>query len=53
MREALRVFTRDAAYACHFDDRGALEPGKLADVACSAPTPSRCLPASSIGCRWT
>ncbi len=29
---ALRVFTRDAAGACHMDDRGQLAPGKLADL---------------------
>ncbi len=28
---ALRAYTADAAYACHFDNRGTLEPGKLAD----------------------
>ena len=29
---ALRMFTADAAFACHMDDRGTLEPGKLADL---------------------
>jgi predicted amidohydrolase YtcJ len=29
--DALRMFTADAAYACHLDDRGCLAPGKLAD----------------------
>jgi predicted amidohydrolase YtcJ len=29
--DALRMFTADAAYACHLDDRGTLAPGKLAD----------------------
>ena len=29
---ALRMFTADAAWACHLDDRGALAPGKLADL---------------------
>ncbi len=29
---ALRMFTADAAYACRMDDRGVLEPGKLADL---------------------
>jgi predicted amidohydrolase YtcJ len=28
---ALRMFTADAAYASHLDDRGVLAPGKLAD----------------------
>lgn len=28
---ALRMFTADAAWACHLDDRGVLAPGKLAD----------------------
>lgn len=28
---AIRAFTADAAFACHLDDRGTLEPGKLAD----------------------
>jgi len=29
---ALRAFTADAAFACRMDDRGTLEPGKLADL---------------------
>lgn len=29
---ALRAYTVDAAFACHMDDRGSLEPGKLADL---------------------
>ncbi len=29
---ALRMFTRDAAYACHMDDRGILGRGKLGDL---------------------
>jgi predicted amidohydrolase YtcJ len=29
---ALRMFTRDAAWACHLDDRGILAPGYLADL---------------------
>lgn len=29
---AIRSFTADAAFACHMDDRGTLEPGKLADL---------------------
>lgn len=29
---ALRMFTADAAWACHLDDRGVLVPGKLADL---------------------
>ncbi len=29
---AIRTFTADAAFACHMDDRGTLEPGKLADL---------------------
>jgi hypothetical protein len=29
---ALRMFTADAAWACHLDDRGVLAPGKLADL---------------------
>ena len=29
---ALRMFTADAAFGCHFDDRGTLEVGKLADL---------------------
>lgn len=29
---AIRAFTADAAFACHMDDRGTLEPGKLADL---------------------
>jgi len=29
---ALRMCTADAAYGCHMDDRGTLEPGKLADL---------------------
>jgi predicted amidohydrolase YtcJ len=34
VREALRAYTRDAAYAAFAEDRlGTLEPGKLADVA--------------------
>ncbi len=28
---ALRMFTRDAAWACHWDDRGVLKPGFLGD----------------------
>ncbi len=32
MEEALRVMTRDAAHACHLDDRGRLAPGYLADL---------------------
>jgi predicted amidohydrolase YtcJ len=28
---ALRMFTKDAAWACHFDDRGVLAPGYLGD----------------------
>ncbi len=28
---AIRMFTADAAWACHLDDRGVLAPGKLAD----------------------
>jgi predicted amidohydrolase YtcJ len=30
---AMRMFTVDAAWACHLDDRGVLAPGKLADLA--------------------
>ncbi len=30
--DALRMFTRDAAWACHWDDRGVLAPGYLADL---------------------
>jgi predicted amidohydrolase YtcJ len=26
------MFTADAAWACHLDDRGVLAPGKLADL---------------------
>ncbi len=33
METALRMYTRDAAWACHFDDRGVLLPGYLADFA--------------------
>ncbi len=29
---AFCTFTADAAFACHMDDRGTLEPGKLADL---------------------
>jgi predicted amidohydrolase YtcJ len=29
---AMRMFTADAAWACHLDDRGVLAPGKLADL---------------------
>lgn len=29
---ALRMFTADAAWACHMDDRGVLAPGMLADL---------------------
>lgn len=29
---ALRMFTVDAAWACGWDDRGSLDPGKLADL---------------------
>ncbi len=29
---ALRMFTADAAFGCRMDDRGTLEPGKLADL---------------------
>ncbi len=32
MAEALRVHTRDAAVACHMDDRGVLSEGRLADL---------------------
>ena len=32
VRDALRMFTADAAFACHMDDRGTIEPGKLADL---------------------
>jgi len=28
----LRMFTADAAWACHMDDRGVLAPGRLADL---------------------
>ncbi len=31
VRDALRMFTADAAFACRMDDRGVLAPGKLAD----------------------
>ncbi len=31
VRDAIRMFTADAAYACHMDDRGVIAPGKLAD----------------------
>jgi predicted amidohydrolase YtcJ len=30
--DAVRTFTRDAAHACHLDDRGRLAPGLLGDV---------------------
>jgi predicted amidohydrolase YtcJ len=30
--DAMRMFTADAAWACHLDDRGVLAPGKLADL---------------------
>ena len=30
--QALRMYTADAAFACHFSDRGVLAPGKLADL---------------------
>jgi predicted amidohydrolase YtcJ len=29
---AMRMFTADAAWACHLDDRGVLASGKLADL---------------------
>lgn len=29
---AIRSYTADSAWACHMDDRGTLEPGKLADL---------------------
>lgn len=29
---AIRMFTADAAFGCRMDDRGTLEPGKLADL---------------------
>ena len=29
---ALRMFTADAAHGCRLDDRGSLEPGRLADL---------------------
>jgi predicted amidohydrolase YtcJ len=32
LEAALRMFTADAAWACHLDDRGVLAPGKLADL---------------------
>jgi hypothetical protein len=32
MAEAIRMFTRDAAVACHMDDRGVLSEGRLADL---------------------
>lgn len=32
LRDALRMCTADAAFACHMDDRGTIEPGKLADL---------------------
>jgi predicted amidohydrolase YtcJ len=28
----MRMFTADAAWACHWDDRGVLAAGKLADL---------------------
>jgi imidazolonepropionase-like amidohydrolase len=28
----MRIFTADAAWACHLDDRGVLAPGKPADL---------------------
>jgi predicted amidohydrolase YtcJ len=31
LQSALRMYTADAAYACHLPDRGALAPGLLAD----------------------
>lgn len=31
LEAALRMFTADAAYACHLDDRGVIEAGRLAD----------------------
>jgi predicted amidohydrolase YtcJ len=32
LNDAMRMFTSDAAWACHLDDRGTLEQGKLADL---------------------
>jgi predicted amidohydrolase YtcJ len=32
LADALRMFTRDAAVACHMDDRGMLAPGLLGDL---------------------
>jgi predicted amidohydrolase YtcJ len=32
LRDALRMCTADAAFACHMDDRGTIEVGKLADL---------------------
>lgn len=31
LQSALRMYTADAAYACHLPDRGTLAPGRLAD----------------------
>ena len=31
LQSALRMYTADAAYACHLPDRGSLAPGRLAD----------------------
>ena len=31
LQSALRMYTADAAYACHLPDRGSLTPGRLAD----------------------
>ena len=31
LQSALRMYTADAAYACHLPDRGSLVPGRLAD----------------------
>ncbi len=44
---ALRMFTADAAWACHLDDRGVLVPGKLADLVVLGTDPWR-VPADEL-----
>ncbi len=42
---ALRMFTRDAALACHMDDRGMLAPGLLGDLVVLGADPFQAAPA--------
>lgn len=44
LASALRMFTRDAARACHWDDRGTLAPGCLADLVVLGADPFRMTP---------